>query len=135
MKPFRQFVHDIDWGFDTPRDERIQVYLPTHEPVLSTTEGGTFDAAHWRDAIASGYNTHVITVDITSLVPTQAMVSPRKVLAMMKRAEELPLVIPVGAVILGVGSPTHGFLILDGHHRVCAAAMNQVTQLRVRVVD
>ncbi len=123
MKSFSDYTADWDYGFDTAQDTPIEAFLP--QAVQRLGRAGQRIVAGVRNGTIQ---TREIRVPLRSLIPTQWAVCQRKVMAMAKlRVEQHRAPI--------VQQTQNGYLVFDGHHRACAASINQEGSILVKAVQ
>lgn len=131
MKTFRQFL--IESPYETDAPVPVTRYLPnaptsayrhvTHDQALI---GDIKDALNDDDLSA-----HTATVPLSSILPTQDRVSATKVEHKAAKLRERegsrtnPLVIPQRG----------RYVLIDGHHRVCALALLKRASVTVDVLN
>lgn len=120
MKRFHEFCLESPNETDTPVS--VNTFLPQTAQLNWQVES-------IRQSVRAGViGTSLASVPIAKCVPTQKTVSMPKVIRYMHAnlADERP---PLVMLHNGL------YVIIDGHHRVCACAIDRQTSVEVQLVD
>lgn len=118
MLSFQSFLRETP--HETEHQTPVSVYFshPFEQPPFDVAELYT----QWRDGL---YPEHMVSIDLCTLIPTQAFVNNHKVMQHLHNDHDS------GAVVRRTGDK---YYVIDGHHRLCRAIMRGFTRYDVYLI-